>query len=135
MKDNETADDARAIEAIALDYAQGWFTGNGERMALALHPSLVKRTIMQDDTGRWTVNRTSTCENMIQWTREGEGKAIAGERIYEVEILDVFRDVATVRCLTSEYIDYLHLARFGADGWKIVNVLWQMREGDYEPDA
>ena len=87
---------------------------------------------MQDDTGAWTVNRTSTFENMVQWTREGEGKAWTGEHVFEVEVLDIFRDVATVRCLSAEYVDYLHLARFGPDGWKIVNVLWQYREGDYQ---
>jgi hypothetical protein len=134
-KDNAATTDVQAIEAVAMDYAEGWYTGNPERMERALHPSLVKRTLMQDDAGHWTVNCTSTFENMVQWTREGEGKAWTGEHVFEVEVLDIFRDVATVRCLSAEYVDYLHLARFGAQGWKIVNVLWQMREGDYQQDV
>lgn len=132
MKDNTETDDAIAIEAAAMDYAEGWYNGNAERMERALHSSLVKRTLMQDDTGRWTVNRTATFENMIQWTRESEGTAWTGAQVFEVEVLDIFRDVATVRCLSAEYVDYLHLARFGTEGWKIVNVLWQFREGDYQ---
>jgi hypothetical protein len=33
--------------------------------------------------------------------------------------------------VTSVYVDYLHVARFG-DGWKLLNVLWQHRAS---PDA
>lgn len=133
MKDSVSGSDIEAIEAAAMDYAEGWYTGKEERMERALHPALVKRTLMKDDTGRWTVNRTSTFENMVEWTREGGGEAWSGAHFFEVEVLDVFRDIATVRCLSAEYVDYLHLARFGADGWKIVNVLWQLREGDFQP--
>lgn len=134
MKDNSQSSSHEAIEAVAMDYAEGWYTGDAERMERALHPSLVKRTIMRDAKGHWTVNRTSTCEMMVGWTREGEGAAWMGEKAYELHVLDVFRDIATVRCLSPEYVDYLHLARFGAEGWKIVNVLWQFREGEYQPD-
>lgn len=133
MKDNSPDADAAAIEAVAMDYAEGWYTGDAERMERALHPSLVKRTLMQDETGRWIVNPTSTFENMVAWTRDGEGTAWTGPRAFETQILDAFRDVATVRCQSPEYVDYPHLARFGSDGWKIVNVLRQFREGDYQP--
>jgi hypothetical protein len=131
MKDADTEDHA-AIRAVATDYARGWYEGDPARMARALHPSLVKRTIAPDAKGGWTVGRTATRDLMIQWTREGEGTAVPGERIYETRILDVFRDIATVRCVSAAYVDYLHLARFGAEEWKIVNVLWQYREGDEE---
>jgi len=67
----------------------------------------------------------------VTWTREGEGTSWKGTKDYDIRILDVFRDIATVRCLSPEYVDHLHLGRFGQDGWKIVNVFWQFREGDY----
>lgn len=67
----------------------------------------------------------------MTWTREGEGTSWKGTKDYDIRILDVFRDIATVRCLSPEYVDHLHLGRFGQDGWKIVNVFWQFREGDY----
>jgi hypothetical protein len=133
MKDETTNAETTEIRKVAMDYAEGWYTGDPDRMARALHPSLVKRTLMQDGSGGWTVNRTSTFDNMVTWTREGEGTAWRGRHAYEVEILDIFRDIATVRCQSPEYVDYLHLGRFGAQGWKIVNVFWQFREGDYQP--
>jgi hypothetical protein len=33
------------------------------------------------------------------------------------------------RVLSSVYLDYLHVGRFGAE-WLIVNILWQRRPGD-----
>lgn len=121
-----------AIVAVAMDYAEGWYTGDAARMERALHDDLIKRTIMpSDDPSGWSVGPISDKPSMVRWTAEGEGRDIPGDRVYDVEVLDVFRDVATVRCLSSEYIDYLHLAKFGDAGWKIVNVMWQLREGDY----
>ncbi len=32
--------DREAITATALDYAEGWYEGNAERMERALHPDL-----------------------------------------------------------------------------------------------
>src|SRR5687767_13133238 len=39
----QTAADSTAIRATALDYVEGWYEGNPERMTRALHPELVKR--------------------------------------------------------------------------------------------
>jgi len=46
----------------------------------------------------------------------------------EVTILDIFENVASVRVDATQWIDYLHLARWNGE-WKIVNVLWEMRPG------
>ena len=35
--------DAAAIRQTALDYIEGWYEGNAERMERALHPELAKR--------------------------------------------------------------------------------------------
>ncbi|HEX6315687.1 MAG TPA: nuclear transport factor 2 family protein, partial [Gemmatimonadaceae bacterium] len=39
----QTAADSAAIRAAALDYIEGWYEGNAERMERALHPELAKR--------------------------------------------------------------------------------------------
>jgi hypothetical protein len=39
--------DEDAIRALALDYFEGWFTGDVTRMDRALHPELVKRSPMK----------------------------------------------------------------------------------------
>lgn len=133
MKDCATPQDTEALRAAAMDYAEGWYTGDADRMTRALHPEFIKRTLTRDPaSGETTTRRATMFADMVEWTRAGEGKAFSGEPIYEIEILDVFRDIAAVRCLSAEYVDHLHLARF--DGrWKVVNVLWQLRDGEMPP--
>ena len=41
-----------AIERVAMDYIEGWYEGNGERMERALHPELVKRAMIADAEGK-----------------------------------------------------------------------------------
>ena len=106
-----------AIVATALDYFEGWFDGDAERMERALHPVLAKR-----GPGL----RTVTKEEMVTWTAEGEGKAKdpgPGRRI-DVTVVDVHGDIASAVVDSDVYREYLHLARTD-DGWKIVNALWQ----------
>lgn len=133
MSDVTEARTAEAITAVALDYAEGWYTGDARRMDRACHGDLIKRTLIREGEG-WNTGPISTGPAMVRWTAEGGGSEFEGELEYDLQILDVFRDIASVRCLTAEYVDYLQLAKFGDDGWKIVNVLWQLREGEYLPE-
>ena len=133
MKDFESHLDAESVRATALDYAEGWYTGNTGRMRRSLHPALVKRSITPSSEGGYEIGPTSTCDMMASWTESGEGRAWTGPRQFEVEILSIFRDIAAVRCLSPEYVDYLQVARLNRGEWKIINVLWQLREGDYVP--
>lgn len=112
-------DDREAIAATAADYIEGWLDGDAERMARALHPELVKRQIQPDGTVA-TLSR----DQMVEFTAAGGGREL--DRPFEVEILDVYGDIASVRVLSAAYLDYLQLARF-AEGWKILNVLWEAR--------
>src|SRR5688572_9052158 len=41
----QAAPDSAAIRAAALDYIEGWYEGNTERMERALHPELAKRIV------------------------------------------------------------------------------------------
>ena len=63
---------------------------------------------------------------MIEATAGGYGRKY--ERPYDISIMDAFGDIAAVRVLSSVYVDYLHVARV-ADGWQLLNVLWQRRPG------
>ena len=46
-------DDEAAIKATALDYLEGWYSRDAERMERALHPDLAKRIVRVDPEGRW----------------------------------------------------------------------------------
>jgi len=64
---------------------------------------------------------------MVGFTRDGGGSARQPrEKTFEVEVLDVFQRIATVKVSSYPYMDYLHLAK--VDGrWWIINGLYDMR--------
>jgi hypothetical protein len=124
--DAEVASRRRAILSPAVDYIESWLDGDSARMAGCLHPDLVKREIEPDATTGAPVVTTMTRDDMVAATEAGHGRKY--ERPYDATLLDDFGDIATVRVLSSVYMDYLHVGRFG-DRWLIVNVLWQGRPG------
>ena len=62
---------------------------------------------------------------MLALTAQGGGELIDPE--FEILVDDVAEDIATVRVLSPEYLDYLHIAKT-SEGWKIVNVLFHTRD-------
>lgn len=106
-----------AIVATALDYFEGWFDGDVERINRALHPNLAKRRA-GEELG------LTTKERMLELTRLGEGAEDAKDRTLDVEVAEVYRDIATAIVRSAVYREYLHLVKT-RDGWKIANALWQ----------
>ena len=121
----QTSADSAAIRATALDYAEGWYTGDGARMGRSLHPRLAKRISMQRD-GAWTLDEM-TADELARAAGGGGGtRTPQAQRQADVQILDVFGNAASVRVTMSGWIDYMHMAR--VDGrWQIVNVLWELK--------
>ena len=118
--------DRAAIKQAALDYAEGWYEGNAERMERALHPELAKRIARTNPEGRSRLDQMSAM-TLVQFTRNGGGKNTPKEKQQkDVTILDVFGNAATVKLEMSGWIDYLHVARFNGR-WVIVNVLWELK--------
>lgn len=70
----QAAADSSAIRATALDYAEGWYEGNADRMARALHPELVKRIVVRDTTTGKTMVQGMGASVLVNSTRHGYGK-------------------------------------------------------------
>ncbi len=118
--------DAAAIKQAALDYIEGWYEGNAERMERALHPELAKRIVRTNKEGQSNLGQMSAM-SLVLGTRRGGGKQTPKERQQkDVTILDVFENAASVKVVASDWVDYLHLAKFGGR-WVIVNVLWELK--------
>ena len=122
----QTAADSAGIRAAALDYIEGWYAGDADRMTRALHPQLAKRFVRTPPGGASTLGDMGA-ETLIGYTRSGGGRRtpVALQR-KDVRILDVFEGAASVRVDAAEWVDYLQLGRWNGQ-WKIVNVLWEMR--------
>lgn len=122
----QTAADSAGIRAAALDYIEGWYAGDGDRMARSLHPELAKRIMMTDSGGvQWISGQTAS--HLIRNTRLGGGtRTPAAQQRKDVRLLDVFQNTASVRVDAATWIDYLHLVKWQGR-WVILNVLWEVR--------
>jgi hypothetical protein len=124
--DAQTSADSVAIRQTALDYIEGWYEGNAERMERALHPDLAKRIVNVDQRGRSVLGHQSAM-TLVQNTRRGGGKDTPpADRRTGVRILDTFGNTASVRVDADRWIDYLHIAKWNGR-WVIINVLWENR--------
>lgn len=121
------ADENAAITKTALNYIEGWYEGNAERMESALHPELAKRIIYTDPkSGRSQFSHMGAM-TLVLGTREGGGTKTPKEKqMKEVTILDRFENVAIVKIVASDWIDYLSVAKFNGK-WRIINVLWELK--------
>lgn len=121
--------DKTAITATALDYIEGWYEGNAERMERALHPDLAKRIVRTNPQGQSMLMQMSAM-GLVQGVKRGGGKNTPKEKQQkDVTILDIYGNTASVKIVASDWIDYLHVAKFNGR-WVIVNVLWELK-----PDA
>ena len=125
----QTAADSSAIRATALDYVEGWYQGDGERMARAVHPELVKRIVVSDTATKRSVIQNMGATALVNGARRGWGKDTPSDRRQkDVTILDIYGNAASVKAVMADWIDYLQVAK--VDGrWVIVNVLWERKPG------
>lgn len=122
----QTPADSAAIKQTALDYIEGWYEGNAERMEKALHPELAKRIVRTNPEGRSRLDQMGAM-TLVQYTRRGGGKETPKEKQQkDVTILDVFENAASVKVVANDWIDYLHVAKSNGQ-WVIVNVLWELK--------
>jgi hypothetical protein len=118
--------DEHAVRSVVMDYVEGWFEGDADRMERALHPELVKRCrgIEGDDPDAL---ETLSARQMIAATADGEGRREdASDRQIEIKIDHLSGGIASVQCFCHRYIDLLHLIDM-PDGWKIVNAAGRLR--------
>lgn len=127
-----------AIRRAALDYVEGWYQGDADRMERALHPDFVKRAPFALRTGKDVLEGTSKSA-MVEMTRAGGGtKSPNAKQKCEVTVFDIHEKLATAKVVSGDYVDYLHLLKTGGE-WKIVNVLWiplrSIQQGNAAPPS
>lgn len=121
----------QAITAVARQLIDAWYTGSAEHMRACLHPDLVKRSLARDPaSGALGLRPAADASMLVEWTRQGGGSDLPPEqRTCRVSLQDVFREVASVKVESHDYVDYLHLAKVEGT-WLIVQDLWQLRRGE-----
>ena len=122
----QTETDREAIKRTALNYAEGWYEGNAEKMESALSPDLAKRIARTNPQGQTRLDNM-TALSLVQGTRSGFGKQTpAAEQQKDVTIMDALGGAATVKLEMRDWVDYMHIAKVNGK-WVIVNVLWELK--------
>ena len=117
--------ETRAIIQTALDYGDGFYSGDAARMERAIHPDLNKvLPFAFPGTGKIILD-FSTFSGLVEMSRAKVGWLEPAKRKTRVAVLEIKDDMACARLTSAMYNDYLAMAKF--DGkWKIVNVLWTL---------
>lgn len=123
----EASNDAEraAIKQTALDYVEGWYEANAERMERALHPELAKRIVRTSPEGRSRLDQMGAM-TLVQGVKRGGKDTPKEQQQKDILILDVFGNTASVKATMSGWVDYMHMAKFNGR-WVIVNVLWELK--------
>ena len=118
-----TPTDVDDVKAVALDYIQGWYAGDAERIRRSLHEDLVKRTPLSGDHTEAADLRTVSKQRMVELTSGGGGRDVAEPSI-EVVVHDVSDHIASARTVCVDFVDYMQLVKTPR-GWKIANILFR----------
>ena len=120
-------EDEASIRRCLHDYFDGWFAGDPERMARALHPRLSKLAIDQD-RDRSGVDVT-TRDEMVEATVLGLGRARdLPDRAIRIEVTGVAGNIASATVRSAVYTEFVLLAR--DDGrWLTTSTVWRWAPG------
>ncbi len=116
-------DETLAIKKTAMNYMESWYQGDEKKMAESLHKDLAKRSLRLTN-GKLKLRHTKS-RDMKYWTGQGYGKNLWQDtHKIDVTILDHYKGIASVKVVTPDYWEYLHLVKI--DGkWLIINALYE----------
>jgi hypothetical protein len=122
----QTAADRTAIEAAAMDYIEGFYTGDSTRLVRSVWPEVRKYGYYREPGSATYGGSAMPYDAFMRFARsvrEGRNLPPAGAP-KEVRVLDAQDQTAAVKVRAWWGTDYLLLAREGGR-WQIVEVLWQ----------
>ena len=123
---SQTTNDSIQIKQAALDYIEGWYYKDADRVDKAVHFEFVKRSIHTRDSIDFlgTINKSRMDYiTLFHQDREYGLKT-------QVFILDAMPTIASVKVIFNECIEYLHIAKLNGQ-WKNVNNLFTVNP-DYK---
>lgn len=116
-------DEISAIKKTAMDYMESWYQGDTKRMDGSLHPDLAKRSL-KFKNGKLRLRHTKS-RDMKYWTGVGYGKNLwCDTHNIEIFVLDHYKGISSVKVVTPDYWEYLHLLKIEGK-WLIINALYE----------
>jgi len=119
----DSTSDSTAIIETALNYGEGFYSGDAARMENALHPDFNKVTPVKMSPSGNTFLYYSTFSGLVEMSRAGAGLLEESKRKISVTIFKIYDDIAFAKLMSSQFNDYLEMVKIDGQ-WKIINVLW-----------
>lgn len=123
--------DTLGIKKACMDYIEGYYQSDAERVEKAIHPELTKRVIRKGKEGNELISHTGY-STLIYITKVNENQNVLNPEApfkAQVDIYDIQSGIASAKVSSNKYpfFDYLHLGKFEGQ-WKIFNGMWQMKQ-------
>ena len=116
-----------AIRQTLLDYMESWYSREYERLERSFYPAVVKRGFYPLGSTGVNCISISTFSEMVERVRASslsrKPRHPKEKWIVEIEILDVYQQIATAKTVGDGWVDYIHLADVNGE-WKIINILY-----------
>ena len=116
--------DIESIRQVALDYLEGYVSGDAERHLRSYHPEAIKR--------RYSVG-TDGVVGVITLSPQtmADDAALQTPQPVEAEIIvdAVYDDIASVRVYSPWWVDFADVVKARGE-WKLFHVTWHRRDDD-----
>jgi hypothetical protein len=120
----QSTQDKEAVRQAGLDYVEGVYNVQPERIERSVHPTLVKRGFYKKDAATPYAELHMTYDQLVNLARTWNKDGKRDTTIKNVQILDLADKTAVVKITAQWGIDYMLLGKFD-NGWKITQIIWQ----------
>ncbi len=121
----EHGEDYKMVYNAVLDYVEGVYNVQPERIKRSVHPDLKKLGYYWDKKGKWhpiPMNFEELVKLTANWNKDGSKANADSKKI--ITIFEVKQKTASAKVEAVWGQDYIQLAKL--DGkWMIMHVLWQ----------
>jgi hypothetical protein len=123
--------DSKSIFQTLLDYMESWYSHEFERLERSFYPAVVKRGFYPLNQSEVKCISISTFSEMIERVRAASltdrSPRSKDEWVVEINILDIYQQIATAKAVGDGWVDYVHLADVNGE-WKIINILYDRHD-------
>ena len=120
----QAAQEREAVRQAGLDYVEGVYNVQPERIERSVHPSLVKRGFYRKDASSPYAERPMTYDQLVNLAATWNKDKKRDTSIKNVEVLDLLDQTAVVKVTAAWGVDHMLLGKY--DGkWKISLIQWQ----------
>ncbi len=124
--------DSIEIKEKALGYLIALQKLRPKLMKDVFHKKLAKRTLGYNGSIENQIIQETTYEQMVKFAESWNksGTKFPPVPTNEVKILDIYDHVASVKLISDNWVEYLHLIKTN-NKWSIINLLWQYKNVDW----